>query len=110
MSDIDTEIRERMQKSMQSLEIEFNGIRTGRANVAMFERIKVEVYGQTLPLNQTATIYIPEARLLLIQTFDSSNLKDIEKSIQQSDLALNPVNDGKVIRISIPPLTEERRR
>lgn len=110
MSDIDTEIRERMKKSMQSLEIEFNGIRTGRANVAMFERIKVEVYGQTLPLNQTATISIPEARLVLIQPWDTSNLKDIEKSIQQSDLALNPVNDGKVIRISIPPLTEERRR
>ncbi len=102
--------RERMQKSIQSLEDELNTIRTGRASVALFERIKVEYYGNPTPLNQVATISVPEARLVVIQPWDKGIINDIEKAIQKSELSVNPSNDGKVIRINIPPLTEERRK
>jgi len=99
-----------MQKSIDALAGEFKTIRTGRASAAMFDKIRVEAYGQQMPLNQTATISVPEARLVIIQPWDRSTLGDIERAIQKSDLSLNPSNDGKVIRISIPPLTEERRK
>ncbi len=101
---------ERMKKSVATLEDEFNSMRTGRASAGLFERIKVNYYGQPTPLNQAATISVPEARLVVIQPWDKSLLNEIEKAIQKSELSVNPNNDGKVIRIQIPPLTEERRK
>jgi ribosome recycling factor len=100
----------RMKKTVTALEEEFSGLRTGRASAALFDRIKVEYYGNPTPINQVATISVPEARLVVIQPWDKSVINDIEKAIQQSELSVNPSNDGKVIRISIPPLTEERRQ
>jgi ribosome recycling factor len=99
-----------MKKSIRALEDEFQTIRTGRASSAVFEKIKVDYYGNPTPLNQVATISIPEARLVVIQPWDKSVISEIEKAIQKSELSLNPMNDGKVIRINIPPLTEERRK
>ncbi|MFW5729940.1 MAG: ribosome recycling factor, partial [Spirochaetota bacterium] len=99
-----------MKKSLNALEEEFQTIRTGRASSAVFEKIKVDYYGNPTPLNQVATISIPEARLVVIQPWDKSVISEIEKAIQKSELSLNPMNDGKVIRINIPPLTEERRK
>ncbi len=101
---------ERMKKSVHALEEEFNTIRTGRASASLFDRIKVEYYGNATPLNQVATISVPEARLVVIQPWDKAVISDIEKAIQKSELSVNPMNDGKVIRINIPPLTEERRK
>jgi ribosome recycling factor len=101
---------DRMNKSVANLKDEFNSMRTGRASTALFEKIKVDYYGQATPLNQTATISAPEARLIVIQPWDKSLLGEIEKAIQKSELSVNPNNDGKVIRINIPPLTEERRK
>ena len=110
MSDIEKQTEQRMKKSLKALEEEFQTIRTGRASSAVFEKIKVEYYGNPTPLNQVATISIPEARLVVIQPWDKSIISEIEKAIQKSELSLNPMNDGKVIRINIPPLTEERRK
>src|SRR4030042_5467603 len=101
---------DKMKKAIAVLHSEFNTLRTGRASAALFESIKVDYYGQKTPLNQVATISIPEARLVVIQPWDKSVLTEIEKAIQKSELSINPNNDGKVIRISIPPLTEERRK
>lgn len=100
----------RMEKTVASLKDQFNGIRTGRASAAMFDKVRVDAYGSKSPLNQVATIQIPEARSVIIQPFDKSLITDIEKAIQASDLGLNPSNDGKVIRIQIPALTAERRK
>ena len=100
----------RMKKSIKALEEEFAAIRTGRASTALFDKIMVEYYGTPTPLNQVATVSTPEARLVVIQPWDKTALGEIEKAIQKSELSLNPNNDGKVIRINIPPLTEERRR
>ncbi len=108
--DITKEVDDKMQKTLRSLEDEFNTIRTGRASSALFEKIKVDYYGNPTPLNQLATISVPEARLVVIQPWDKSAINEIEKAIQKSELSLNPSNDGKVIRINIPPLTEERRK
>ena len=110
MAELAGEAKQRMQKTLNALTNEFKTIRTGRASAAMFDKVRVEAYGQQMPLNQTATISIPEARLVVIQPWDRSTLGNIERAIQKSDLSLNPSNDGKVIRISIPPLTEERRK
>ncbi len=110
MADFSSTASQRMQKSIDALADEFKTIRTGRASAAMFDRIRVEAYGQRMPLNQTATISIPEARLVIIQPWDRALLGGIERAIQKADLSLNPNNDGKVIRISIPQLTEERRK
>ncbi len=101
---------EKMKKSVSNLRDEFNTIRTGRASAALFDQVKVNYYGQMTPLNQAANISIPEARLVVIQPWDKSLLGEIEKAIQKSELSVNPNNDGKVIRINIPPLTEERRK
>ncbi|HVO37637.1 MAG TPA: ribosome recycling factor [Spirochaetia bacterium] len=101
---------ERMKKSIQALQDEFKTLRGSRASQALFEKIRVDYYGNKVPLNQVATISIPEARLVIIQPWDRSVLSEIEKAIQKSELSVNPNNDGKVIRISIPPLTEERRK
>ncbi len=103
-------VEERMEKSIESLQREFSSIRTGRANPAMFESLKIDVYGSEMPLNQVASISIPEPRLVVIQPWDKGNLANIEKSILKSDLSLNPSNDGNLIRIQIPDLTEERRK
>jgi ribosome recycling factor len=100
----------KMKKSISSLESDYSGLRTGRASTALFDKIQVEYYGSTTPLNQVANISIPEARLVVIQPWDKNSLPDIEKAILSSELSLNPNNDGKVIRINIPPLTEERRK
>ena len=99
-----------MKKTLKSLADDLNGIRTGRASAALFDKIRVDYYGTPTPLNQVATVSIPEARLVVIQPWDKGILGEIEKSIQKSELSLNPSNDGKVIRINIPPLTEERRK
>ena len=100
----------RMEKTIASLKDSFNTIRTGRANAAIFDKVRVDYYGTKTPLNQVATISIPEARSVIIQPFDKSFITEIEKAIQMADLGLNPSNDGKVIRISIPPLTADRRK
>lgn len=99
-----------MKKTIASLKDEFATLRTGRASAALFEKIRVDYYGEKTPLNQVANISIPEARLIVIQPWDRSLIGEIEKAIRTSELSLNPSNDGKVIRISIPPLTEERRK
>lgn len=110
MDTIKKSAEDKMKKSIAALKNEFNSIRTGRASASIFDKIKVEYYGTPTPLNQLATISIPEARLIVIQPFDKSSLNEIERSIFASDLGLTPGNDGKVIRINIPPLTEQRRK
>ena len=104
------ENEERMEKTIAALKDSFNAIRTGRANAAIFDKVRVDYYGNKTPLNQLATIQIPEARSVIIAPFDKSLIGEIEKAIQSSDLGLNPSNDGKVIRIQIPSLTAERRQ
>ena len=101
---------ERMKKTIASLREEFNGVRTGRASPALLDKIKVDYYGQKSPLSQVATVSVPEARLIVVQPWDRSLFSEIEKAILKSELGLNPSNDGKVIRIAIPPLTEQRRK
>ena len=101
---------ERMEKTIASLKDSLNTIRTGRANAAIFDKVRVDYYGTKSPLNQVATIQIPEARSVIIQPFDKSLITEIEKAIQVADLGFNPSNDGKVIRITIPALTADRRK
>jgi ribosome recycling factor len=101
---------ERMEHSVDHLKHDLGGFRTGRANPALLERIQVDYYGTPTPLNQVANISVPEARQLLIQPWDRSMLQAIEKAIQRSDLGVHPSNDGQVIRLNLPPLTEERRK
>jgi len=110
MESVKATCEERMKKTISSLKDEFNGIRTGRASPALLDRIKVDYYGQKSPLSQVATVSVPEARLIVVQPWDRSLFSEIEKAILKSELGLNPSNDGKVIRISIPPLTEQRRK
>jgi ribosome recycling factor len=100
----------RMDRSVDAAHNEFNTVRTGRASAALLDRIQIDYYGQQTPLKQLATINVPEPRLLTIQPFDPSSLKAIERAIQESELGLTPSNDGKVIRLPIPQLTEERRK
>jgi len=100
----------KMKKCVSSLEAEFLTMRTGRASASLFEKLKVDYYGAETPLNQVASISIPEARLVVIQPWDKSVLPAIEKAIQKSELGLNPSNDGKLIRVNFPPLTEQRRK
>jgi ribosome recycling factor len=109
-SDILRTIEDKMQKTVEGLKKDLSGIRTGRASPALIEHIKVEYAGTVLPLNQVASISVPEAKLLLIQPWDPGSIRGIERAIQSSDLGLNPTSDGKIIRISIPPLSEERRQ
>jgi ribosome recycling factor len=99
-----------MKKTITSLKEGFAAIRTGRASASLFDKIRVDCYGDKSPLNQVANISIPEARLVVIQPWDKGLIGEIEKAVRSSELSLNPSNDGKVIRISIPPLTEERRK
>ena len=104
------ELRERMDKSVEALQEDLMGIRTGRASPALVEKLPVEYYGTLTPLNQMASIAAPEPRLLVIKPWDPSALPDIERAILKSDLGLTPMNDGKLIRLNVPRLTEERRR
>ena len=110
MDDIMKITEEKMQKSIRAEENEFAGIRAGRANAAVLDKITVDYYGVPTPINQMAGISTPEARMLAIQPYDASMLKEIEKAIQTSDLGINPSNDGKIIRLVFPPLNEERRK
>ena len=100
----------RMGKSVEHAHNEFNTVRTGRASAGLLDRIDVDYYGQKTPLKQLATIGVPEARMLTIQPFDPSSIRNIEKAVMESDLGLTPSNDGKLIRLPIPQLTEERRK
>jgi ribosome recycling factor len=102
--------RERMVKSAEAAQHEFSTVRTGRASPALLDRVVVDYYGAATPLNQLATISVPEARLITVQPYDKSSIKAIEKAINESDVGLNPSNDGSVIRLAVPELTEERRR
>ena len=110
MEDLIQDAVRRMDRSVETIVGEFNSVRTGRASAALLDRIQVEYYGQKTPLKQLATIGAPEPRLLTIQPFDPNSLSAIERAIQESDLGLTPSNDGKVIRLPIPQLTEERRQ
>ncbi len=101
---------DRMDKAIESLKKDIAGIRTGRASLGIFEGITVDYYGTPTPINQVATMSVPESRLIIIQPWDPKIIAEIEKAILKSDLGLNPSNDGKIIRIAVPPLTEERRK
>ncbi len=108
--EIKKKMNSRMDKSIQSLEDDFKKIRSGRASAGLVEGLMIDYYGNRTPLKQLASISVPEPRLIVIQPWDKGSLQDIEKAFHKSDLMLHPNNDGKVIRISIPPLTEERRK
>jgi len=110
LKDLYKDMETRMHGAVTALEENISGIRTGRANPALVEHLSVEYYGTPAPLMQVANITVPDARTLMIRPFDSSSLKDIERAILASNLGLTPNNDGKVIRLNLPPLTEERRR
>lgn len=110
ISDTVSNAERRMTKAVEAAQHDYTTIRTGRANPAMLERVNVEIYGTSMPVNQVATISVPEPRLLLIAPWDKSAISQIERAIQKSDLGLNPSSDGNVIRLSIPQLTEERRK
>ena len=103
-------LSEKMDKSINALRNEFTSIRTGQANASLLDRIFVEYYGSRTPVTQVASVTVPEARMLVVQPWDKSLLKEIEKAILQSDLGLVPMNDGNLIRMAIPQLTEERRK
>lgn len=110
IDDVKADAETKMKKTIEALKRELVGIRTGRATPALIEPLKVDYYGTATPLLQLATIAAPEPRLLTIKPYDASTLHTIEKAILKSDLGLTPMNDGKMIRLAIPPLTEERRR
>ena len=110
IQDIISETESKMKKAIESLHRELQSIRTGRASTSLIERIHVEYYGSNTPLNQMATLSAPEPRMLLVQPWDKNAMSAIEKAIQKSELNLTTNNDGKVIRVPIPPLTEQRRK
>ncbi|MDR1858040.1 MAG: ribosome recycling factor [Treponema sp.] len=110
MQEVIDSTEEKMKKTVASLKDGFATLRTGRASAALFDKIRVDYYGEKSPLNQVANISIPEARLIVIQPWDKNLIGEIEKSIRSAELSLNPSNDGKVIRIAVPPLTAERRK
>ncbi|PID73474.1 MAG: ribosome recycling factor [Desulfobacterales bacterium] len=110
INDIYQKTRDRMEKSIVSLEKELTRVRTGRASLSLLDGIRVDYYGTPTPISQMASLAVPESRLITIQPWDATAVKDIEKAIMKSDLGLTPSSDGKIIRIAIPALTEERRR
>jgi ribosome recycling factor len=110
IDDVLADAARRMDRTVEATRHEFTSIRTGRASAALLDRIQVSAYGTKMPLNQLATIGVPEPRMLTITPFDKGTMKDIEKSILESDLGLTPSNDGQMIRLPIPQLTEERRK
>ena len=110
MKDVLQKNDERMQRRIDHLVEEFKSIRAGRANAAVLDKVTVDYYGVPTPINQLSSISVPEARTLIIQPYDASSLKSIEKAIQMSDVGINPQNDGKVLRLIFPPLTEDKRK
>jgi ribosome recycling factor len=110
MDQVYTTAKEKMEKAIVAVENEFKAIRAGRASASVLDRIFVDYYGTSTPINQMAAISVPEARMLQIQPYDASTLQSIEKAIQASDLGINPSNDGRIIRLVFPQLNEERRR
>ncbi len=110
IDDLLQDAERRMDKSVEAAAHEFTTVRTGRASAGLLDRIEIDYYGQKTPLKQLATVNVPESRLLTVQPYDPGSVKTIERAIQESDLGLTPSNDGKVIRLPIPQLTEERRK
>jgi len=110
LDDVLLSVEERMEGAVTALNADLLGIRTGRATPALVDKIQVEAYGGVMPMNQVATISVPEPRLIMIRPWDASTIGDIQRAILKSDIGLTPNNDGKVIRLAIPPLTDERRR
>ena len=110
VKDVEANVKARMEKALSDLQHEMASIRTGRASVSILDQIRVDYYGTPTPLNQLANLHVPEPSLITIQPWDVSQIGPIEKAIRVSDLGLNPANDGKIIRLPIPPLTEERRK
>jgi len=110
LKDIYVQLKTRMEKAVEDFRKEMAAIRTGRASVHMLDSVTVEYYGSQMPLNQIATVHAPEPQMITVQPFDPSSLTEIEKAIRTADLGLNPMNDGKLIRVPVPVLTEERRR
>lgn len=110
MNELIKNTEDKMNKTVAVLERDYKAIRAGRANAAVLDRITVDYYGVPTPIEQMAAVSVPEARVLMIQPWDASTVKDIEKAILTSDIGINPQNDGRVIRLSFPPLTEERRK
>jgi ribosome recycling factor len=104
------QLKSRMEKAVEDFRKEMAATRTGRASVHMLDGVNIDYYGSQMPLNQVAQVHAPEAQLITVQPFDPSSLGSIEKSIRNADLGLNPMNDGKIIRVPVPPLTEERRK
>ena len=105
-----SDLQRRMHGAIEALKHDLSGLRTGRASTALLDTIHVEVYGATMPLNQVATVSVPEARMLSVQVWDRSNVQPVEKAIRSAGLGLNPITDGQMIRLPIPELTEERRK
>jgi ribosome recycling factor len=110
LKDSYSQLKTRMDKAVEDFRREMAAVRTGRASVHMLDSVQVEYYGSMMPLNQIAQVHAPEAQLITVQPFDPSTLSGIEKAIRSADLGLNPMNDGKIIRVPVPALTEERRR
>src|SRR5579872_5634537 len=110
VKDVEAHGKGRMEKVLAAMQHDMAGIRTGRASLGIFDNLRVDYYGTPTPLNQVANLHVPEASLITIQPWDMSQIGAIEKAIRSSDLGLNPANDGKLIRVPIPPLTEERRK
>jgi ribosome recycling factor len=110
VKDVEGHAKARMEKAVTDLQHEMGGIRTGRASVSVFDNVKADYYGTPTPLNQLANLHVPEPSLITIQPWDVSQIAVIEKAIRNADLGFNPANDGKIIRVPIPPLTEERRK
>jgi len=110
LKDIRLQLKTRMDKAVEDFRKAMGGVRTGRANVHMLDSVSVDYYGSQMPLNQVAQVHAPEAQLITVQPFDPSQLGAIEKAIRSGDMGLNPMNDGKLIRVPVPPLTQERRQ
>jgi len=110
VKEVESNARARMEKVLTDLQHEMASVRTGRASIGLFDSVRVDYYGSPVPLNQVAQLHVPEPAMITVQPWDTSTIREIEKAIRNADLGLNPSNDGKIIRVPIPPLTEERRR
>jgi ribosome recycling factor len=110
VKEVEANARTRMEKVLTELQHEMAHIRTGRASIGLLDSVRVDYYGSPVPLNQVAQLHVPEPAMITVQPWDASTIRDIEKAIRNADLGLNPSNDGKIVRVPIPPLTEERRR
>jgi ribosome recycling factor len=110
IKEVEANARTRMDKVQTDLQHEMANIRTGRANIGLLDSVRVDYYGSPVPLNQVAQLHVPEPAMITVQPWDTGTIREIEKAIRNADLGLNPSNDGKIIRVPIPPLTEERRR